>query len=235
MIYTFDSRIRYSEIDHRETLTLPGLINYYQDCSTFQSEDIGYGILYGKEHNRAWVLSYWQIVIDRYPKIFEQVTTGTFATGMNGLLAGRNFFMKDADGTQISCANSLWVYMNLETGRPMMPDEKEMEAYGFEPKLPMEYEGRRIRPAAAYQEMESFPVCRHHIDTNEHVNNGMYVQMALELLPRDRTVRQVRVAYKKSAVLGDMICPKLAEEDGRTVIELCSTDGSTYAVVELKF
>ena len=40
--YEFESKVRYSEIDHRGTMTLPALINYFQDCSTFQSEEIGY-------------------------------------------------------------------------------------------------------------------------------------------------------------------------------------------------
>ena len=40
-MYEFNSRVRYSEIDHHGTLTLPALINYFQDCSTFQSEDCG--------------------------------------------------------------------------------------------------------------------------------------------------------------------------------------------------
>ena len=38
MKYSFTSRIRYSEIGEDGCLTLPGLINYFQDCSTFQSE-----------------------------------------------------------------------------------------------------------------------------------------------------------------------------------------------------
>ena len=42
-MYTFDGRVRYSEIDHKGTMTLPALINYFQDCSTFQSEDLGLG------------------------------------------------------------------------------------------------------------------------------------------------------------------------------------------------
>lgn len=42
--YEFESKVRYSEIDHRGTMTLPALINYFQDCSTFQSEEIGYGM-----------------------------------------------------------------------------------------------------------------------------------------------------------------------------------------------
>ena len=80
MKYTIDARVRYSEIDHRGTLTLPGVINYFQDCSTFQSEDIGYGVLRLKEQKRAWVLSYWQIIVDRYPKMGEKIRVGTFAT-----------------------------------------------------------------------------------------------------------------------------------------------------------
>ena len=39
--YEFGGRVRYSEIDHRGTMTLPALINYFQDASTFQSESIG--------------------------------------------------------------------------------------------------------------------------------------------------------------------------------------------------
>ena len=45
-MYTFESRVRYSEVDHTELITLPAIINYFQDCSTFQSEDLGVGIDY---------------------------------------------------------------------------------------------------------------------------------------------------------------------------------------------
>ena len=47
-------------------------------------------------------------------------------------------------------------------------------------------------------------------------------------------VRQLRVDYKKSAVLGDVICPRVSEEDGRIVTELCDGNGKPYAVVEIK-
>ena len=52
MIYTFDSRVRYSEVDHQGTLTLPAMMNYLQDCSTFQSEDIGVGLSALRERKR---------------------------------------------------------------------------------------------------------------------------------------------------------------------------------------
>ena len=54
-MYEFDSRVRYSEVDHHGTMTVPALINYFQDCSTFQSEDLGIGTTELKEEKRAWL------------------------------------------------------------------------------------------------------------------------------------------------------------------------------------
>ena len=55
MPYQFQSRIRYSEIGEDKRLTLPGLINYFQDCSTFQSETLGNGVDDMYEIGRAHV------------------------------------------------------------------------------------------------------------------------------------------------------------------------------------
>ena len=31
--YTTEGRIRFSEVDHTRRITLPGIVNYFQDCS----------------------------------------------------------------------------------------------------------------------------------------------------------------------------------------------------------
>lgn len=232
--YEFDGRVRYSEIDHRGTMTLPALINYFQDCSTFHSEAVGLGIERLKHDRKAWVLSYWQVIVDRYPKLGEKITTGTFATEFKGLYGNRNFYMKDGSGEMIARANSIWVFMDLEKGRPARPTAEHIEPYGTCESLDMPYEGRKIVLPEYAEKEEPFPVRKYHIDTNEHVNNCQYVQMALEMLAGDISVRQLRVDYKKSAVLGDMIFPKVSEEQDRTVVELCDEVGKAYAVVEMR-
>ena len=80
---------------------------------------------------------------------------------------------------------------------------------------------------------EPVQVRRGLIDTNEHVNNCQYVQLALDLLPREAAPRTLRVDYRRAAVLGDTIYPKLAQTSERTVAALCDADGAPYAVVEL--
>ena len=48
-MYTFDSRVRYSETGEDGLLSLPAIVDYFQDASTFQSEDLGIGIDFLKE------------------------------------------------------------------------------------------------------------------------------------------------------------------------------------------
>ena len=36
-MYDYKSRVRYSECDAKAEITLPALVNYLQDCCTFQS------------------------------------------------------------------------------------------------------------------------------------------------------------------------------------------------------
>ena len=43
-MYTFNSRVRYSETDEGGCPSVSGIINYMQDCSTFQPEDCGVGV-----------------------------------------------------------------------------------------------------------------------------------------------------------------------------------------------
>lgn len=232
-MYTYDSRVRYSEIDHREKMTLPAIINYFQDCSTFHSEDLGLGMAALKEKQKGWILSSWQIMVDRYPKLGEKIEIGTWATGFSGLYGTRNFCMKDEEGKMVAWANSIWVFMDMKRGRPAKPDQEEIERYGVEEPLPMEYASRKILLPEEAVEGDSFPVRKYHIDTNEHVNNCQYVQMALEVLEEELAIKQARVEYKKSAVYGDIIVPKIAKEENRIVVELCDTQGKPYAVVEL--
>jgi medium-chain acyl-[acyl-carrier-protein] hydrolase len=232
-MYTFESRVRYSEVDHTELITLPAIINYFQDCSTFQSEDLGVGIDYLKEKQQGWILSSWQIIVNRYPGMGERIDISTWATGFEGLYGTRNFRMRDEKKETVAYANSIWVFMDMKKGRPVKPDADDIAKYGLDEPLEMEYASRKITLPKETEELAAFPVRKYHIDTNEHVNNCQYVQMALEVLTEEIRVRQARVEYKKSAVYGDEIFPKVAREEGRTVVELCDIKGKPYAVVEL--
>lgn len=231
-MYSFDSIIRFSEVDHRGTLTLPGIINYFQDCSTLHSESLGVGMEYLKAQKQGWILSSWQIIVNRYPKMGEKVKICTWPTGFKGLYGTRNFVMEDEQGDRIAYANSIWVFMDFGRGRPAKPSADIVEKYTCEPPMEMDYAPRKIALPEQFEDAGHFTVRKYQIDTNEHMNNGQYVKLALEVL-EDVQVKEVRVEYKKSAVYNDVVYAKIARENERTVVTLCDAEDNTYAIVEL--
>lgn len=68
-MYEVKSRVRLSEVSDNGCMTLPGIINSFQDASIFQSEDLGVGTKYLEEQKKAWVLSSGQVEILRYPNL----------------------------------------------------------------------------------------------------------------------------------------------------------------------
>ena len=232
--YTTEGRIRFSEVDHTRRITLPGIVNYFQDCSTFQSEDLGLGIEHCSEKKRAWILSSWQVVVERYPKIGEKIQTSTWATDFKGLFGERNFCMTDAEGKKLAYANSVWAYMDMKKGRPVRPSAEEVEPYGSGEPLEMDYQPRKIKLPESAVKKEPFAVRKYHIDTNEHVNNCQYVQMAMDYLPENFKIHQMRAEYKQQARLNDVICPARAVDENKTTVLLNDQKGEPYAVVEFK-
>ena len=67
-----------------------------------------------------------------------------------------------------------------------------MKAYVPEPKLPMDYEPRKISLEGEGRKMPSFTVGKQHLDSNHHVNNGQYIYMAQDYLPEGFSGRCVR-------------------------------------------
>ncbi len=232
-MYTFESRVRYSEVGEDGKLTLQSLLDYFQDCSTFHSEDIGLGVEYFKQIHQVWLLSAWQICVNRYPKVSEKIVIGTAPYEFRGFVGSRNFEMKTADGEVLAYANSIWSLMDTDKMMPTKPNEKMLAGYVLEEKYPMDYAPRKIAVPADGKGEEPFTVKPHHLDTNHHVNNGQFVRMAMDYVPEKFEVRQLRVEYKIQAVLGDMIYPVVCDRDGKYVVSLNKEDGKPYCIVEI--
>lgn len=185
MSYSFKGRVRYSEIGENGCLTLPGIQDYYQDCCTFQSEEIGQGMDVLEKRKRAWVLSSWQIVVNRYPRLGENIVAATAPYGFKGFLGMRNFTLKTEEGELLSWANSIWTNIDTQTGLPAGLQRQDVKGYVLDEKLNMDYAPRKIALPADMEKEEPFAIQKHHLDTHHHVNNCQYIRMAADYLRRD--------------------------------------------------
>lgn len=231
MAYQFDSRVRYSETGMDRKLKMVSLVDYFQDCSTFQSESLGCGLDYMEANNLAWMVLSWQIEIVRRPSLGEKITVQTWPYGFKAFYGYRNFAMTDERGEYAARANSVWVLMDLAVGKPCKVISEYTDKYVLEPQLEMETSSRKIKIPEESVVQEAFSVCQHHLDTNNHVNNGQYIRMAEDYLPAGFETGRLCVEYRQQARLHDVIIPKVHEEADLVVVSLCGEEDKVYSVV----
>ena len=232
MGYQFNSRIRYSECDRYQKLTLDHLADYFQDCTVFHDEDVGFSMQYWIDKGAMWVTTSWKILIFRLPKCYEEVTVRTDAIKARGFKGERNFTLRDKDGHLLAAAYSKFALVDIKTGRPTRVDPEEGRRYGENDPLPIEEEkGHIILPEEA-EKKDPIEIASYHLDSNQHVNNAQYIKMMVDLLPAGFDVQMMRVAYHRSAVLGDVLYPRLYQ-DGHTMLAAFeNAEGEPYVLFQ---
>jgi len=233
-MYQFNSKVRYSEVNRDKVLTLAALTDYLQDTCTFQSEGLGVGMDVIRERQEAWILSSWEIVLGKMPKVCQDISVGTFPCSFKGFYGHRNFFVTDGDGEMVAMANSLWVYINYESKKPARIPEEIAGRYDEVIEAPIDFawSDRKIKFEDEGREMQPVPVHSFFIDTNEHMNNGKYIMVAEAYLPETFKVERVRAEYRNAAVLGDILCPVVYMEENRITVALNDEQGKPYAVIQ---
>ncbi len=232
-MYSFNSRVRYSEVGVNGRLTISAAIDYMQDCTTFHSESLGLGVEVLKGYNRAWFLNSWHIIIHELPKIAEDIVIKTWPTEFKSFMGLRNFEISSPEGVPYVQAESLWVYVDTKSGRPVKPTAEEISRYETFQPLDLGKFERKIKLPEGMEEFSPLTIRKYQIDTNGHVNNCEYARMAEEYIPDDRSIREINIEYKTSSYYGMKLIPKVSIDNNTVYVTL--TDGMGKLCSALKF
>lgn len=236
-MYSFESNVRFSECGSTTHLTIPALINYLQDCSTFHTESIGHGISWGKDHGFAWFIAAWQIQIDRLPRFTEHIRVSTWSYAHRPTLANRNFIIESGDGETLVRADSLWFPFDIVKRRPMRIPQSEHVYLEDTTPLDLPPTQRKLKLVGEGVPKDPVTVTEQHLDSNRHVNNGQYIAMADNVVrgvEEDFDIGRLLVQYKSAARLGDVIVPELFVEDAGYAVNLGDGNGDSYAIVRME-
>ncbi|MCM1183658.1 MAG: thioesterase [Roseburia sp.] len=235
-MYEYEIRVGYSETDTDLKMTVPAILDCFQNAAIFEAENGKITMDYLQERSLAWLLGSWQIVLLRRPRLNEAVRVMTSPYAFKGFMGYRNFTLTTPEGEMLVKAASIWTLIDTQRLCPAKPNEELLNGYELREKLDMEYAPRRIAVSGEGRMQEPFRVRRYQIDSNRHVNNVEYVRMAMELLPEaeafNAQIKELRVEYKKAAHFGDSIVPTVYENGEKLQVQLGDAEGGIYAIVE---
>lgn len=234
-MYSFESRVRYSETDESGSLSMLGMIDYLQDCSTFQSEDCGVGLQHLSDVHLGWFIANWGIDIAKLPKFGDRIVVSTWSYDISKIYGYRNFTIKSPGGVEYVRADSLWFMFDMQAQRPIKVPQAEAAPFVAQAgrRLDMPKLERKIAVMGEGRVADIITVNEQHLDTNHHVNNAQYVEMAVDAIEDDFCIGHLGVQYKTAAVLGDTIVPCVHDIDGGYVVDLADEAGQSFAVVKM--
>lgn len=251
-MYTFETNIRFSEVDEGGRLSIPAIIDLLQDCSTFQSDSLGVGPAHAAATGRAWMISAWEVEVLSRPRFNDPVSVSTWATDFKGIKATRDFTIcATADDRPLVRAASSWFLFDSSEGRPIRLPEEETAPYSADledeplglPRIP-----RRLKLEGEPVSAAPVTVTGAHLDTNHHVNNAQYVSLALGALEElalsapgaDGTAQAgedapfwMDVHYTAAAKLGDVLHPHIYRAEDAVTVSLDNDGGKPFAQVRL--
>jgi acyl-CoA thioesterase FadM len=234
-MYEIIQRVAASHTDAEGRLKFVSAMDMMQDCSQLWLESEPDVTRYFKEQGIAQLLVSRQADVVRMPCYGERLSVRTSVYDCQNFLGYRNTVIYDEAGLPCikSWANGAFVIM--ETGRPAKLPAELLERLTMDPRVEMEYLGKKIRlPDEAGEDLPPVQVSRNDIDFNRHMNNARYVQIAMEYPGEDFAVSRFRIEYKRPAKYGDLLYPRLVRAGSATLYVVLNNEaGEPYTVMEL--
>ena len=235
-MYSFSSRVRYSETNKQGILSLVSLVNYLQDCALFQTDTLGVGLDHLSQKNIAWFIAAWQIQIQKMPRYGQDIVVSTWPTQLKGVIAHRNFTICSPEGFECIRADSLWFMFDFAKQSPILPPEEEWAPYRSQMHEPLDMPktSRKVRidPQLEATIKPSFVVSAQNLDTNHHVNNAQYIDFAQAAAGDISSFKRIAVQYVSSATLGDIIVPAVYATSDSITVSLNGANEKPYALVQ---
>jgi acyl-ACP thioesterase len=215
---TYEStyRIRYTESDPSLRLSPVCLFNLLQETAIRASTSVGRGPQALLARGLGWFLLRFRLVVEEMPTLDQQITIRTWSSGIEKILASREFEILSEDAAILARATTRWVVMDLSRRRPVRVPTWVSDPYSSNPHRlladqPLEDWGDHttgINASAIGQ--RDFAIRHDDLDSNQHAGSATYVAACLESLPPELsakgTLLRLGIDFKQEGRLGDSLC-----------------------------
>lgn len=208
-IFKKEYKINIFNVDSEHKCKFSSLVDFFWDVIISQSDYLG-ETKEGLVHNQyIWVLLKYDITIYEYPKFRDTITVDTKVLGSKKFYGYRQNTIKNSEGKVIGEVFSTAILIDFEKRRPMRISSNQSEIYGLNKELDEVPPLDDIPKIQKEDYIKDYPVRYSDIDSNGHVNNVKYMEMAIDTLPRsilnEYKLFNIKVLFKKETTDGDTL------------------------------
>ncbi|HEU4382925.1 MAG TPA: acyl-ACP thioesterase domain-containing protein [Anaeromyxobacteraceae bacterium] len=190
------------EVDAFGLLSPAALAGYLQEVAGNHAAELGCGLADMRAKGVGWVLSRQRLEIATPIPSGEVLAVETWPSGVERIMAVRDFLVRRRDGAVVARALTHWLVMDLESRRPVRPDRVLDERYRSTAEHVFE-DASAPAPELERADVERPIGVRYQdIDQIQHVTNSSYLAWAIEAVPEE-TWRACRLTAAETSFLAE--------------------------------
>lgn len=223
-IYKKEFELGINEVDKNNKMKLSTCLKLMQEIGALHSKEYGYCLDTEKSTHKAWVVLAWKLEIFNRPSWNQKIYASTWISKMDKIYFYRNFEMKDSEGNIIAKATSQWIMIDTVTKKIEKITEELLNLFI---KLKVDgYEDTLKKPNLKFdvsnlEEIYDFVVQKRDLDTNNHMNNIVYLDLAMEGLDDEfcDSITNIEIYYKSECKVDEKIVFMKSNEDNVYVLD----------------
>ena len=207
--YEKEYKINIFNVDSEHKCRFSSLVDFLWDVVISQSDYLG-ETKDGLVHNQCiWVLLKYNITIYEYPRFKDTITVDTKVLGTKKFYGYRQNTIKNSKGKVIGEVLSTAILIDFDKRRPTKISPEQSQIYGLNGELDTVPALDDIPKIENEDYSKDYSVRYSDIDSNGHVNNVKYMEMAIDSLPRsiinEYELFNIKVLFKKETNDGDTL------------------------------
>ncbi len=209
------------------TMKPVALQRYMQQIAREDCDNMGWTYNNMREINMVFVMTKLGIKVNKPVFAYDELMVRTYNNKIKGIVFTREFEFYRF-GEEVIHATTEWVIVNYDTRRIVRPsffpyEIPEMNIDCDTINLPRAIEISDLSPAGERRVRLS------DLDENDHLNNCIYSDIAMDILPYDRKqdyVKEIKIIFRHEAKLGDCLNLSWGEQEGKYGVFAFNTENN---------
>jgi medium-chain acyl-[acyl-carrier-protein] hydrolase len=221
-MFTQKLNLPYSAIGANGQVRMDRLLNMFQDAAAMQCDQFGISGFDMAKKQLKWVVSRYQVQTYENPEWLAPLELKTWRSPWKNLYELRHFSIVNPAGVEMISALGIWILVKANTSKPVRLSPHLPEAL-MTPATTCPELVKNDHDFDEFDHEAEFKIRAHDLDLNQHVNNTVYTQWAMEALPPDILIEfmpiNCNVSFlKESFYPGKIISGVKIDRQGDTLV-----------------
>ncbi|NHJ38742.1 MAG: hypothetical protein FK731_01825 [Asgard group archaeon] len=222
-IYEIQIKPRALEITNSEEVKFTSIVDYLQQIAYEHAFNLGLSFQQTFKQNLTWYLLRYYIVMKNYPKLNDLLTVRSWVARSDTKYTLREFQILNQSGELLCLATTSWLLFNFRK-RQQVDHKKHFSYVPVRDERAIVYNYPKLALPKKVDSKAEFKVRLSDLDLNNHVNNRIYIDWALESMPikylKNYQINEIEISFKGQAFHKDNILVETELQKGNKNAEL---------------